>query len=144
MASNNRKNQWIAWLILGLLILAFLWVAGAAFMFWGWRHVGMWDVMGGWHRGVLIGRWGFGPFGLLLGLTGLIFRAGLFVLLILGGIWLWHRLSGPQGASSGATTATCPHCGRAVQSDWRHCPHCGQPLGRANDQAAPPSDITHV
>jgi ribosomal protein S27AE len=23
---------------------------------------------------------------------------------------------------------TCPHCGQAVQSEWKNCPHCGQTL----------------
>jgi len=24
------------------------------------------------------------------------------------------------------STRACPHCNRAVQSDWKNCPYCGQ------------------
>lgn len=27
-----------------------------------------------------------------------------------------------------ASSRTCPHCGQAVQNDWKNCPHCGQTL----------------
>jgi len=27
-----------------------------------------------------------------------------------------------------ASGRACPHCGQAIQNDWKNCPHCGYTL----------------
>jgi hypothetical protein len=168
---ERNLRIWIAW---GVGALVILWVVSSLFS--GWNHGGAWGMMnpgmmGNWHRGDLGGHmggrmgggWGFGPLGLLFGLMGLMFRLGLFALLVLGGFWLFNRLGGTQGLSamlssgspSGSpsgmahATRTCANCGQPVQSHWQHCPHCGQPLAHAKDEGdgpegTPPTETVHA
>jgi hypothetical protein len=139
-----------------------LWVASSFFA--GWHGGGAWGMMkpemvGNWHRGQMGGIWGLGPLSLLFGLIGLMFRLGFLALLVLGGLWLFYRLSGPQEMSFASrlramfgampTRAPCAHCGQPVQSNWRHCPQCGQPLPHDDEkgggsEGAPPTETVHV
>jgi len=77
----------------------------------------------------MMGGWGFGPFAWLFMLMGLLFPVGVLVLLVLGIVWLFRRVSEPSGPTSQAPAGpTCSNCGRPVQADWRLCPYCGQAL----------------
>jgi hypothetical protein len=154
-----QQRDWKIWVAWGVGALVILWVAsslfsGPNFGAWGMMRP---EMMGNWHSGRAghdfaghMGGWGFGPFGLLFGLIGLMFRIGFLALLVLGGFWLFNRLGGAQGLSSSlssslssilpsaSASATCPNCGQPVQRNWQHCPHCGQPLTHANDKGGGP------
>jgi len=86
---------------------------------------------GGWGYGMMgpgMMNWGFAPFGWLwmifMGLIPLTFLA----LLVAGVVWLVRAVGDQGGAYPRTSTATCPACGRLVQSEWRHCPFCGETL----------------
>jgi hypothetical protein len=147
-----QEREWKRLLVWGLGALVVLWLVSSLFS--GWHHGGGWGMMGPgmageWHRGRMappsIEGGEFGPFGLVFGLVGMMFRFGVLALLLLGGAWLFYRMGGPQmlssvsaqGSSSFIKT-TCPNCGQAVESNWRHCPNCGQPLPQANNQGGGP------
>ncbi|MGH2521241.1 MAG: zinc ribbon domain-containing protein [Anaerolineales bacterium] len=86
---------------------------------------------GGGFNGSFNAPFGFGPFGWLMALPGLLFPLGLLMMVGAGGVWLVQALRpGPvaQGNASQAPSKQCPNCGQPVQSNWRNCPHCGTAL----------------
>jgi hypothetical protein len=151
--SKMQNRNWITWVVLGLVVLFVLSVISIPFS--GMGHAGGWGMRQGMEadgsmHGFTRGGWGFGPFGLLFGVIGMLFRFGLLALLLFGGLLLWQRLSGSGNTASGIvndlssrissmfTRATCPKCGHAVQSQWQHCPNCGHPLAPVDDKGSPP------
>ena len=133
----------VSWVQIGVFvaIMAAVVLVGISLLPWilGWP--GGWGMgpgmmggqtQGGWcpfcgGRGAFPG-WGLGG---LLGwffLLGMIFvPLAVLALLILGVVWLVRTTSGsPRQTDSSA--ASCPHCGRAVEVDWRACPFCKEDL----------------
>ncbi|NOZ26695.1 MAG: zinc ribbon domain-containing protein [Chloroflexi bacterium] len=91
--------------------------------------MGGWGMMGGWDGSA---RGGWGVWGWILPLIGLLIPLAFLALLALGGVWLF-RQSGlsrnlPPASEQDASGKTCPSCGRPVQADWQVCPYCGQGL----------------
>jgi hypothetical protein len=60
-------------------------------------------------------------------LFGLLFTAGLAILMVLGIIVLFRIVRNPA-ANPVASTAVCAKCGAPVQNGWKHCPHCGEQI----------------
>ncbi len=155
-----QNRNWITWAILGLGVLFVLSFVAMPFASWGhggWGHAGGWEAMrsgvetGSAMHGFTRGGWGFGPFGLLFGVIGMLFRFGVVALLLFGGLLLWQRVSGSGSTTSSGfandlssrissmfASATCPQCGHSIKSDWHHCPNCGHLLAPADDKDAPP------
>lgn len=109
--------------LIGISLLSFF---GQGYGYGGWGPGGM---MG---PGMMSYGYGGGALGWLFSLLGLIFPLGFLVLLIVGGVWLFRKVSQPQVPSVGRSEAqsgqTCSSCDRAVQADWQLCPYCGQEL----------------
>lgn len=87
----------------------------------GWEYGG-WRMMGP----GMMGGWGFGPFGWIGMIFVWLIPIGLFILTVLGVVWLVRAVGG--GANQAAPGHTCPSCERGVQTDWRNCPYCGAQL----------------
>jgi uncharacterized membrane protein len=114
---------------IALLPWVFGWSGG-----WGWMGPGMMggQAQGGWcpfcgGRGTFPG-WGLGGLlGWFFVLAMMFVPLALLALLILGVVWLVRANSrSPRQADS--STPSCPHCGRAVEVDWRACPFCKEDL----------------
>ena len=105
----------LAVLLGGLLLFGLLWGFGG--MIGGYRS--------GMMRPGMMG--GMGLFWLLL----LCLLPLPLLLLLAGAIWRVASRGGSQPAPPGMT---CPHCGRAVQPDWRVCPYCSEPLKGEGNQ----------
>jgi hypothetical protein len=114
-----------------LLPLVFGWYGGSSAMgpgMMGGQTQGGWcPFCGGTGRGS--GGFFGGMFGWAFMLMAVLFPVGLLVLLILGVVWVARAVSRPtnQSASPGQT---CPHCGKAVEVDWRACPFCAEDFER--------------
>lgn len=119
------KINWAYVIVFGIatLLIVLIGVALLGSAYGGWGYGMMGPGMG---PGMM--RWGFAPFGWLgtifMWLIPLIFLA----LLVAGVVWLVRAVGGQGEAHPRTSTATCPACGRPVQSDWRHCPSCGETL----------------
>ena len=85
-----------------------------------------------WHRSGMMGRWSFGPCGLLSGLIGLMIPLGLLALLAGGGVWLFRLATQRPGVEAVPHPVSqgdsCSNCGRPTQPDWQLCPYCSQSL----------------
>jgi len=124
----------------------------------GWDGFGNVPLMP--HMG--IGRgWGFGVgrlgvFGWIGFGLSILFRIGIFALVIAGIVWVIQRFTRKNQVTTVAVTPAtvtpavtpvvetpapveaaaepihehkCPNCGRPSQEDWKNCPYCGAPLG---------------
>ena len=170
----NKFWKWVL-IIVGIFVVVFV-VALIAFgifagRFYGGREFVMPMMRGrnwpGFNNGPLgphmgIGRgWGFGggrfgAFGWIGFGLSILFRLGIFALVIAGIVWVIQRLThknqvtsvaAPQAAVPPLVTPVvetpapvgaavepvhehkCPNCGRLTQEDWKNCPYCGAPLG---------------
>ena len=103
-----NKINWTVVTIVGIIAL-FLLIFGIS-------------LVGGWG---MMGRWGFGPFGIGMFFMWLI-PLGFIVLIVLGIVWLVKAIGSSNTPS--APVQTCPSCGRGVQADWKNCPYCGSSL----------------
>ncbi len=112
-----NKVNWIAVAVFIVVVLLVLPVAAG--LVGGWRYGG-WGMMGP----GMMGGWGFSPFGWIGMAFMWLIPVGFVVLAVFGVAWLIRN------AGSGATSHTCPSCGRGVQSDWRNCPYCGTSLSK--------------
>ena len=61
-------------------------------------------------------------------LIAMMFPLGLLLLLILGIVWLVRSFGRPTSEATPPSVRTCPHCGKAVEVDWRACPFCEEKL----------------
>jgi len=87
---------------------------------------------GGWGYGMMgpgMMRWGFAPFGWLGVIFMWLIPLGLLALVVAGIVWFVRAMGGQGEAHPRRSMATCPACGRPVQSEWHHCPSCGETLG---------------
>ena len=130
----RSKLGWILAIIFGLLLL--LAVPALFFFGHGWfggMMGGYGGVMDGYGR--MMGRGfasGFTPFNWVIIISSWLIRAGVFVLLVLAGVWVVTSLtrSGQRPAAPTTPTTppepvhTCPNCSRVVQADWKICPYC--------------------
>jgi hypothetical protein len=62
-------------------------------------------------------------------LIGVLLPVGLLLLLILAIIWVARTVIRPTEQSF-SPDQKCPHCGKAVDVDWRACPFCAEDLER--------------
>jgi len=138
----NRIN----WTQVGVFaaIVLVIFVIGVALLplVFGW-YGGSWAMGPGMMGGQTQGGWcpfcggtgrssgGFlgGVFGWVFMLMAIVFPVGLLVLLILGIVWM-ARVVSRSTAQSASPGQTCPHCGKAVEVDWRACPFCQEDLER--------------
>ncbi len=124
-----RAWGWIVLIVIALVAL----LAGAVIGPLVFRGVGAVNAYRGFGPGMpgMMRGFGFMPFGWIGLLLMLFFRVGIFVLIVLGVIWLVSAASRPgrqPAAVPAAPTKPCLNCGRPVQADWRNCPYCGTPL----------------
>lgn len=119
--------------LVGILLLPFVlgwyggsWGMGPGMM--GGQPQGGWcPVCGGTGR---YPGWGIGGvFGWLFALALMLFPVGLLVLLLLGIVWVARAVFRPTSQTP-SPKQTCPHCGKAVEVDWRACPFCQEDLQR--------------
>ena len=117
-----KKINWLVIVIVGLLVLLFLFGAGM-FGGWGYRNWGYpgWGIMGPGMMG-----WGYSPFGWMGMFFMWLIPVGFIVLTVLGAAWLVRNLIGNNPPASVGNA--CPNCGKGVQSDWKNCPYCGTAL----------------
>jgi hypothetical protein len=118
--------------VLGLMLLP---------LFFGWP--GGWSmgpgIMGGRTQGGWCsfcggaGRYGGGAYGGFYGWlvmsVAVLFPLGVLALIALGIVWLVRALTGSR-AQADPSIPSCPHCGKAVEVDWRACPFCKEDLER--------------
>lgn len=116
-----KKINWLVVSIIGVIVLLFLFGAGAMAGRWGYGGYGMMGDYGG-HMG-----WGLVPFGWFGMGFGMLFMwlipVGLIALAIYGVVALTRNATPPPAA-----LAACPNCGKGTQADWQNCPHCGTAL----------------
>lgn len=100
------------------------WWMGPGMM--GGQRQGVWPPFGG-GTGTYPG-WGLGGVvGWFLMLGMMFVPLAVLALLILGAVWLVRATSGPPRHTD-SSTPLCPHCGKAVEVDWRACPFCKEDL----------------
>ena len=113
-----NKTNWLVGLIVGVIVLLFLFGGGT--MLGGWGYYG-WSMMGP----GMMGGWGYSPFGWI----GMIFMwlipVGFLVLTALGAAWLVRNIGNPTQPS---VAHPCPKCGKGMQANWQNCPYCGTAL----------------
>ena len=119
------KTNWTSIVIIGLVALLVLLVILSVLPF-GWAGGwGAWGMMGRMMGPGVMRPWGFGFFGWLFALLGLLVPLGLLIVVVLGIVWLVRQVG---SISTTRTQSACPSCGRPVQAEWRLCPYCGQAL----------------
>lgn len=114
----NKTLQWTIGISVILIVLAMVFSTVAPYIF---SNVGGdygYGMMGG--RGMMGGYGGFGfmPFGGFMFLGPLLFVG----LIVLGVVWLVRALTPVQPVAA----ATCTHCGKTLQPNWKACPYCGE------------------
>jgi uncharacterized membrane protein len=90
-----RKSYWITIAILSTALIFFLMVGTT--LFGSWNNIG-WGIMGGWPAGTMHG-WSFGSFGWFGMLIMLFVPVGIFVLAIIGIVWLVRSFYSIRGRS---------------------------------------------
>ena len=116
-----KKFPWLMLVVfLILLIVAFAvalpFFAHRAGIMRGWGYMP-------WHMG---GRGMMGALPLMGGAWMILRLLVLLAVLVLAGVGLVALIRAV--ARSKAATASCPNCGRPVQTGWVACPNCGQKL----------------
>lgn len=114
-----KKVNWSVVVVIGIVVLLFLF--GAGMMMGGWGYGG-WGMMGP----GMMGSWGYSPFGWIGMLFMWLIPLGFIVLTVLGVAWLVRTIGG--GTNPAAPAHPCPSCGRGAQADWKNCPYCGTSL----------------
>jgi len=115
------KINWTRVGIFGIVTLLVFLIGASLLGSYGARGSG-WGTIGP----GMMGGWSFGPYGWIGMLFMWLIPIGLFVLTILGVVWLARAVGG--GGNLVAPMRACPSCGRSVQTDWRNCPYCGTGL----------------
>ncbi len=107
-----NKVNWTVVILVGVVVLLLLTLGGGllgGMMGYGGYPYGGWGMMVPWMLGGMFFMW--------------LVPLALIGLLVLAVIWAVNALGG--GSGRGASSRTCPNCGKSVQTDWKNCPYCG-------------------
>ncbi len=125
----NKVLKWILIVLLGLVALGV--IAGIVFAFLGVGH-GYYMMRPGFR---MMQPYGYNTFSPVRSIFGGILGFGVFVLVIVGIVWLVSALvrgnrpaQMTQPQQPVAPARTCSNCGKPAQEDWKTCPDCGNPL----------------